>query len=110
MVAFCYRPIGFRHAIDVHGNKIQVGHLLEQVGRRRRGRDSDADGRGKFLGIFRRTKECINCWCCIEVCYMFSFEELPDQRVVNFAEAVVRSSDSSYGPGKGWRSLAKRNG
>ena len=41
--------------------------------------------------------------------YRFRFKQLPNQRVVDFAEAVVCTSHGGYGPGEGWRMLVVRS-
>ena len=43
MVAFCYGTVGFGEAVDVDGEEVQVGHLLEEVGGWWGGGDGDSD-------------------------------------------------------------------
>lgn len=78
MISFGYGPIGFCQTVDMHRNKIEVRHLLEEVGRGRGGRNGDADGRREFCCILRGTEECVDCWCCVEVCDVLCFKHIPD--------------------------------
>ena len=57
---------------------MEVCHLLEQVGRWWRCGDGDAHGVRELFGFFGGTEEGIDCWCGVEVCDIFCFEEFPD--------------------------------
>lgn len=52
MISLSNWPVGFCESVDVHREKIQVCHLLEEVGGGRRGGDGDAHGVGEFGGFF----------------------------------------------------------
>lgn len=65
---------------------------------RRGGGDGDTDWIWEFLGFFGSAEESVDCGCCVEVGDIFSFEEFPDQGVVDFSKAVMGSPDCCYCP------------
>lgn len=70
------------------------------MGSRRAGCDRDSNWFGEFLGLCRVAEERVDCWCGVEVGYVFLFQQSPDLGVVDLAEAVMRSSDGCDGPGE----------
>jgi len=66
----------------------------------RRGCDGDTDGVFETFGVLVGAEEGVYCGCSVEMGYFFFFEEIPDKRIVYFAEAVIRSADSSNSPAK----------
>jgi len=93
--------VGFGHAVDVDGVEVEVGHLLKEVGRGWGGGDGDLDWgweRGGFLG---GAEKCVHGRGGVEVCYPFLAEKLPNEWVVDLAEADVGSANGAYGPGEG---------
>lgn len=81
--------------------KIEVRHLLEQVRGRRASCHRDADWIGKTLGFFGVAEEGIDCWCGVEVCDAFFFEQAPDLGVVDLAKAEMGSTDGCDSPWEG---------
>lgn len=98
MVAFCDGTVGFGETIDVHGHEVQVGHLFEEVGGWWRSGDGYSDWLLELCGIRRGTEESVYCWCRVEVGDVLGLQKFPDQGVVDFAEAIMRASDSCYSP------------
>jgi hypothetical protein len=74
--------------------------LFEEVAGGRRGCDGDADGVFETFGALFGAEEGVYSRCGVEMGYFFFFEEIPNERVVYFAKAVIRSADSSNSPAK----------
>lgn len=71
-------PVGLGQAVDVHGEEVEIRHLLEEVGSRRAGGDGDTYRVGERLGLLGGAEEGVDCWCGVEVRDAFFLEELPD--------------------------------
>ena len=92
--------VGLGQAVDVHGEEVEVRHGLEEVGCRRAGRDSHADGAREGHGVRVGAEERVDGGRRVEVRDAFFFEEFPDERIVDLAQADVRAADGADGPGE----------
>ncbi len=92
--------VGLGQAVNVHGEQVEVGHGLEEVGRGRAGRDGHADGVREHRGVLVGAEEGVDGGRRVEVRDALFLEEFPDERVVDLAQADVRAADGADGPGE----------
>lgn len=87
----------------MYGVEVKICHLLHQTCCWRAAGHSHTDGLRESLSFFSVAEESVNRRCCIKVCDVLCFQQTPDFRVVDFAEAVVGPTYDRNGP---WESPA----